>query len=71
MSEEPSVRDLERALAKAKRKEAMERKVTISRNYDYIGPDPKTVKKEKPGMSDIPDYIGLPKKQEKRTENKW
>ena len=31
----------------------------------------KTVKKEKPNMSDIPDYIGLPKKQKKRTENKW
>tara|TARA_R100001443_G_scaffold977_4_gene3890 strand:+ start:17455 stop:17667 length:213 start_codon:yes stop_codon:yes gene_type:complete len=68
---EKSVRDLEKELAKARRREASERKVTTSRNFDYIGADPKTVKKEKPGSADIPGYIGLPKKQKRRTENKW
>ena len=71
MNEEKTVRQLEKELAKARRKEKSERKVTASRNFDYIGADPKTVKKEKPGMTDIPDYIGLPKKQKRRTENKW
>ena len=32
---EKSVRDLEKELAKARRREASERKVTTSRNYDY------------------------------------
>tara|TARA_B100000927_G_C16254530_1_gene384886 strand:+ start:280 stop:492 length:213 start_codon:yes stop_codon:yes gene_type:complete len=68
---EKSVRDLERELVKARKREASERKVNTSRNLDYIGPDPNSVKKEKPGMADIPDYIGLPKKQRRRTENKW
>lgn len=68
---EKSVRQLERELAKARKREASERKITRNRNLDYIGPDPKSVIKEKPGMADIPDYIGLPKKQKRRTENKW
>tara|TARA_B100000287_G_C20597520_1_gene766706 strand:- start:771 stop:983 length:213 start_codon:yes stop_codon:yes gene_type:complete len=68
---EKTVRELEKELVKARRKEASERKVTTSRNYDYIGPDPKSTNKAKPDMADIPDYIGLPKKAKKRTENKW
>mgnify|MGYP003628075134 CR=1 FL=1 len=68
---EKTVRQLEKELAKARRIQRSEHKITQSRNLDYIGADPKTVKKEKPNMSDIPDYIGLPKKQKKRTENKW
>ena len=71
MSEEKSVRELEKALAKARRKEKGNQVITTSRNFDYIGADPKTVKKEKPGMADIPGYIGLPKKQKRKTENKW
>ena len=70
MSEKKSVNDLEKELARARNKERNEVVETKSRNYDYIGPDPKTVKKEKPDMADIPDYIGLPKKAKKRTE-KW
>lgn len=68
---EKSVRQLEKELAKARRREASEHKITTSRNFDYIGADPKAVKKEKPGSADIPGYIGLPKKQKRRTENKW
>jgi len=71
MSEEKSVRELEKALAKARRKEKSEHVVKTSRNFDYIGADPKTVKKEKPGMADTPGYVGLPKKQKRKTENKW
>tara|TARA_R100000742_G_C4215326_1_gene40581 strand:+ start:60 stop:272 length:213 start_codon:yes stop_codon:yes gene_type:complete len=68
---EKTVRQLEKELANARRKEKSEHKITRNRNLDYIGPDPKTIKKDKPGMSDIPDYIGLPKKQKRRSENKW
>jgi len=70
MSEKKSVNDLEKELARARNKERNEIVETKSRNFDYIGPDPNTVEKEKPGMADIPDYIGLPKKAKKRTE-KW
>jgi hypothetical protein len=71
MSEKKSVNDLEKELARARNKERNEIVETKNRNFDYIGPDPNSVKKKKPGMADIPDYIGLPKKAKKRTENKW
>ena len=71
MSKKKSVNDLEKELARARNKERNDVVETKSRNFDYIGPDPKAVKKEKPDMADIPDYIGLPKKTKKRTENKW
>lgn len=71
MSEKKSVNDLEKELARARNKERNEIVETKNRNFDYIGPDPSAVEKKKPGMADIPDYIGLPKKAKKRTENKW
>lgn len=71
MSKERSVRDIQKELVRARRKQAAEHKPTKGkRDFDYIGPDPKEDKKEKPGSADIPDYIGLPKKR-KKTENKW
>ena len=73
MSKEKSVRELERELADARAKvhNELQKNVTKNRNLDAVGVDPdKTVPKEIPGSSDIPDAILLPKKQ-RRSENKW
>lgn len=70
MSEDKSVRDLQKELVRARRREAAERKVEKNRRLDHIGLEPNEDKRERPGSADIPDYIGLPKKR-KRSENKW
>lgn len=73
MSEEKGIRELERELANARAKahNELQKKVTKTRDFDAVGIDPdRTVAKEIPGSSDIPDAILLPKKQ-RRSENKW
>ena len=70
MSKEKSIRDIQKELVRARRKQAAEHKETKSRDFSHIGPDIKDEKKTRPNSADVPDYIGLPKKQ-KRTENKW
>jgi len=73
MSEEKGVRELERELANARAKvhNELQKNVTKNRDLDAVGIDPeRTVSKEIPGSSDIPDVILLPKKQ-RRSENKW
>ena len=73
MSKEKGVRELERELAEARAKvhNELKKNVTKNRDLDAVGIDPaKTVPKEIPGSSDIPDAILLPKKQ-RRSENKW
>jgi len=72
MSEEKSVRQLERELKQARIKEGTEarKNATKSRDYSIGGIDKSTtVEKKTPGASDIPDVILLPKKRKKQTEN--
>ena len=71
MTKDKTVRELQRELKIAKDKEWNERKISSNKNLDYIGPDPTSVKKDIPDMADIPDYVGLPKKKKRMTENKW
>jgi hypothetical protein len=53
----------EKALAMSERA-----KQPVSRNLEPVGLPEK--KRPAPNSADIPNFIGLPKKQ-KRTENKW
>jgi len=72
MTEEKSVRQLERELKSARVREAREHSSKIIRSRDYsIGGIDKdtTVEKKIPNSSDIPDTILLPKKQKNRKEN--
>lgn len=72
MSEEKSVRELERELKQARIREGAEHRANITKNRDYsIGGIDKqsTVEKKTPGASDIPDVILLPKKRKKQSEN--
>jgi hypothetical protein len=73
MSEEKTIQQLEKELAKARAMAHNEitNRVTRSRDLDAVGIDAsKTVEKKIPSSSDIPDVILLPKKQ-RRSENKW
>ena len=71
MSEEKSVRELEKELKAARNKERNAREITVNKRLDYIEHDPTTTKKKDiPDSTDIPDYVGLPKIQN-RPENKW
>tara|TARA_R100001015_G_C4596514_1_gene151703 strand:- start:711 stop:938 length:228 start_codon:yes stop_codon:yes gene_type:complete len=72
MSEEKSVRQLERELKAARIREGTEAKkmATKSRDYSVGGIDKATtVEKKTPGASDIPDVILMPKKRKKQSEN--
>ena len=72
MTEEKSVRQLERELKAARVREAREHsnRITPSRDYSIGGIDKDTtVEKKIPNTSDIPDAILLPKKQKNRKEN--
>ena len=72
MSEEKSVRQLDRELKNARIREGQEarKNVTESRDYSVGGIDKATtVEKKIPGSSDIPDVILLPKKRKNQSEN--
>lgn len=72
MSEEKTVRQLERELANARAKEYTERENAIVKNRDFsvVGIDKDTtVEKKIPDASGIPDVILLPKRQKNRKEN--
>lgn len=73
MSEEKSVRQLERELKQARIKEGAEQKnnVTISRDYSVVGVDPSTTLKNKTddAPSNIPDVMITPKRKNMRSEN--
>jgi len=73
MSEEKSVRELEREMkeARIREKQMHDDNVTKNRDYSVAGIDPTTtVEKKIPGASDIPDVILLPKKRKKGKENR-
>jgi hypothetical protein len=72
MSEEKSVRQLERELKAARIAERREQvnKVKKNRDYSVAGVDKSTtVEKKIPTSADIPDVIILPKKSKNRKEN--
>ncbi len=63
---EKTVRELERELSIAKKKERMSNtKEHVNRDYGVIGPQ--AVKKERPESGDTPDYISLPSKKKGKT----
>ena len=37
-----------------------------NKKFDFIGPDPETKEIERPNSSDVPDYIGPPKRKKKQ-----
>tara|TARA_R100000152_G_C6766421_1_gene191412 strand:+ start:418 stop:621 length:204 start_codon:yes stop_codon:yes gene_type:complete len=63
---EKTVRELERELSIAKKKERMSNttKEHVNRDYGVIGPQ--AVKKERPESGDTPDYIALPSRKKGR-----
>jgi len=61
MTEE--VKDLEKKLKKARNEMRNSNPVNKSNQYDFIGVDPEAKKIERPSSSDVPDYIGKPKKK--------
>ena len=71
MNDEKSVRQLERELKSARIREKEQHDANITKNRDYSigGIDPNATTKLKPGASDIPDVILLPKKKTQRKEN--
>ena len=73
MSEEKSVRHLERELKQARIKEGSEQRsnVKISRDYAVVGVDPSTTLKNKTddAPSNIPDVLITPKRTNMRSEN--
>ncbi len=72
MSEEKSVRQLERELKAARIAERREQVNRVEKNRDYsvAGVDKSTtVEKKIPSSADIPDVIVLPKKAKNRKEN--
>ena len=63
---EKTVRELERELSIAKKKERMSKtKEHVNSDYGVIGPQ--AVKKERPESGDTPDYISLPSKKKGKT----
>tara|TARA_R110002020_G_scaffold447_10_gene2207 strand:- start:2167 stop:2364 length:198 start_codon:yes stop_codon:yes gene_type:complete len=57
-----TIRELERELSIAKKKERMEnRKDHVNRDFGLI--ESKAVRKERPTSGDTPDYIALPSKK--------
>tara|TARA_R110002167_G_scaffold199749_1_gene403082 strand:+ start:441 stop:671 length:231 start_codon:yes stop_codon:yes gene_type:complete len=73
MTEEKSVRQLERELKQARIKEGAEQRstVNISRDYSVVGIDPSTTLKNKTddAPSNIPDVMITPKRKNLRSEN--
>ena len=73
MTEEKSVRQLERELKQARIREGTEQKnnVTISRDYSVVGVDPSTTLKNKTddAPSNIPDVMITSKRKNMRSEN--
>ena len=73
MSEDKSVRQLERELKQARIKEGVEQRsnVNISRDYAVVGVDPSTTLKNKTdnAPSNIPDVMITPKRKNMRSEN--
>jgi hypothetical protein len=61
-----TVKELERELSIAKKKERMTTtKEHVNRDYGVIGPE--AVKKERPESGDTPDYIALPSRKKGKT----
>ena len=71
MSEEKSVRQLERELKAARIREKDEHDGNVTKNRDYSvgGIDPKAKHKSRPNTANIPNVILLPSKKTKRKEN--
>ena len=62
---EKTVKELERELSIAKKKERKVEKNQVNREFGVIGP--KAVKKEQPESGDTPDYIALPSRKQGKT----
>ena len=71
MSEEKSVRQLERELKAARNRQRAEyeNKVVKTRDFSVGGVDPNTKDKPTPSSADIPNAILLPKKNKSKKEN--
>jgi len=62
---EKTVKELERELSIAKKRERKVKKNQVNRDFGVIGP--KAVKKERPESGDTPDYVALPSKKKGTT----
>lgn len=62
---EKTIKELERELSIAKKRERKVEKNQVNREFGVIGP--KAVKKERPESGDTPDYVALPSKKKGKT----
>ena len=66
MTEKKTTREIEKELKRARNEERNSRVMKENRKFDFIGPDPEAKEIERPNSSDVPDYIGPPKRKKKQ-----
>ena len=66
MSKERTVQDIEKELKRARNEERNTRNIETNKKFDFIGVDPESKEIERPDSSDVPDYIGPPKRKKSK-----
>lgn len=61
-----TVKDIEKELKRARNEERNSRNIEDNKKFDFIGVDPESKETERPDSSDVPDYIGPPKRKKKK-----